>query len=220
MLSRMRPLSPKAGRLGSMLAEQLLHRDDTPLEDQIIVLRGHRWSDYQRMLEVRGERAVPRFAYLNGELEIMTPSRPHESITSRIGRLVEVWCLEKGIEFSPYGSWTIENRAAERGLEPDECYVFGSIAEPERPDLAIEVVWTSGGVKKLDIYVSLGVPEVWFWRRGRITMHLLEGAAYVESPTSRWLPGIDLVQLASFIDAPTASQGIREYRAALIAAQR
>jgi Uma2 family endonuclease len=203
-----------------MLAERLEDRDDTPVEDKIVVLRGLRWSDYQRMLEVRGDAAVPRLAYLNGELEIMTPSRPHESIKSRIGCLVEVWCLEKNVEFSPYGSWTLEKKAAERGLEPDECYVFGQVAEPERPDLAIEVVWTAGGLKKLDIYASLGVPEVWFWRRGRITVHLLEGAAYAESAVSRALPGIDLVQLASFLDRPTASQAMREYRTALSTAPR
>jgi Uma2 family endonuclease len=198
-----------------MLAHRLEDHDDTPVEDKIVVLRGLRWSDYQRMLEVRGDAAVPRLAYMDGELEIMTPSRPHESIKSRIGRLVEVWCLDKGIEFSPYGSWTLEKKAAERGLEPDECYVFGQVAEPERPDLAIEVVWTAGGLKKLDIYASLGVPEVWFWRRGRITVHLLESGAYQETPASRALPGIDLAQLAGFLDRPTASQGIREYRAAL-----
>ena len=198
-----------------MLAQRLEDHDDTPVEDKIVVLRGLRWSDYQRMLEVRGDAAVPRLAYLDGELEIMTPARPHESIKSRIGRLVEVWCLERAIEFSPYGSWTLEKKAAERGLEPDESYVFGQVAEPERPDLAIEVVWTAGGLKKLDIYASLGVPEVWFWRRGRITVHVLDGAAYQEVPSSAVLPGIDLAQLVSFLDRPTASQGIREYRAAL-----
>ncbi len=203
-----------------MLARRLEDHDDTPVEDKIVVLRGLRWSDYQRMLEARGDAAVPRLAYLDGELEIMTPSRPHESIKSRIGTLVEVWCLEKGIEFSPYGSWTLEKKTAERGLEPDECYVFGQVAEPERPDLAIEVVWTAGGLKKLDIYASLGVSEVWFWRRGRITVHLLNDSAYTEAPSSRLLPGIDLAQLASFLDRPTASQGIREYRAELIAAPR
>jgi len=203
-----------------MLAARLEDHDDTPTEDKIVVLRGMRWSDYERMLEVRGERGAPRFAYLDGELEIMTPSRSHESIKSRIGTLVEVWCLESGVEFSPYGSWTLANRGAERGLEPDECYVFGNVAEPLHPDLAIEVVWTTGGIRKLDIYSSLSVPEVWFWRRGRITVHLLENGTYTESTTSRALPGIDLVQLASYLDRPTASQAIREYRAALGAEAR
>ena len=203
----------------SMLAERLKDHDDTPREDRIVVLHGMRWSDYQRMLEVRGEASVPRLAYLEGELEIMTPSLPHESIKSRIGRLVEVWCLEKGIEFSPYGSWTLENKEKERGLEPDECYVFSAVAEPLRPDLAIEVVWTSGGVRKLDIYKQLGVQEVWFWRKGRISVHLLRDGEYVDAPTSHVLPGIDLAQLVGFLDRPTASQAVREYRAALTASE-
>jgi len=151
-----------------MLAARLEDHDDTPTEDKIVVLRGMRWSDYERMLEVRGERGAPRFAYLDGELEIMTPSRSHESIKSRIGRLVEVWCLESGVEFSPYGSWTLANRGAERGLEPDECYVFGNVAEPLHPDLAIEVVWTTGGIRKLDISRALAK------NRSQIRSHLLE----------------------------------------------
>lgn len=39
---------------------------------------------------------------------------------------------------------TMREVPKEAGLEPDECYVIG--AEKEYPDLAIEVVWTSGGM--------------------------------------------------------------------------
>ena len=198
-----------------MFAEDLGNHDDTPVEDKIVVLRGLSWSDYQRQLELRGDRSLPRFAYLEGDLEIMTPSQPHESLTSRIGRLVEVWCLEKDIEFSPYGSWTLQDKETERGVEADECYVFGVEPEADRPHLAIEVVWTSGGLRKLDIYVKLGVREVWFWRKGRITIHVLSGDQYLEAAASSVLPGIDLVQLCTYLDRPTTSQAMREYRAAL-----
>lgn len=199
-----------------MPARRWQDHDDTPREDKIVVLRDQSWSDYQRMLERRGDASVPRLAYLEGMIEITSPSRSHEAIKGLIGRLVEVWCLERGIDFSTYGSWTLEKKEAERGLEPDECYVFGVVAEPQRPDLAIEVVWTAGGVRKLDIYSKLGVPEVWFWRKGRITVHVLRGDHYEEFPASEMLRGIDLAQLASFLDRPTASQAIREYRAALM----
>lgn len=198
-----------------MLAERLRDHDDTPVDDKIVVVRGLSWSDYQRLLEVRGDASVPRYAYLEGELEIMTPSLPRESIKSRIGCLVEAWCLERGIDFSPCGSWTLENKPEESGIEPDECYVFGDLGEPTRPDLAIEVVWTSGGVKKLEIYRRLGVREVWFWRRSRISVHVLDGEGYSEAPGSSVLPGIDLDQLVSFLDRPSASQAIREDRAVL-----
>ena len=198
-----------------MLARRLADHDDTPSDDKIVVLRGATWADYQRMLEVRGEVSSPRLAFLEGALEIMTPSRRHEGLKFNIGRLVGTWCSENGIEFSGYGSWTLERKEDARGIEPDECYVFGNVSEPERPDLAIEVVWTSGSIDKLEIYRKLGVREVWFWRRGQLTAHVLSGEAFAQVSESKVLPGIELAELASYLDRPTASQAIREYRAAL-----
>ncbi len=186
-----------------------------PQEDHIVRLHGATWADYQRVLELRGDRSAPRVCFLEGELEIMSPSRSHESVKSLIGRLVEVWCLARGIDFSTYGSWTLEDKSVERGAEPDECYVFGQVESPARPDLAIEVVWTSGGLDKLRIYEKLGVREVWYWKRGRISVHVLRGETYETVPGSEVLGGIDLVELASFLDRPTTSQAIRDYQAAL-----
>lgn len=194
------------------MARQLREHDDRPVEDKIVVLREATWADYQRLLQLRGDHSAPRISFLEGDLEIKSPSHSHETLKSLIGRLVEVWCLEKGIEFSICGSWTIESKEAARGAEPDECYVFGQVAAPARPDLALEVVWTSGGLDKLEIYRKLAVREVWYWRKGRISVHLLAGETYAEAPASAVLPGIDLGELSSFLDRPTSSQAIREYR--------
>ena len=180
-----------------------------------MILREATWADYQWILKVRGDRSSPRIAYLEGRLEIMSPSQSHESIKSVLGRLVEVWCLERGIEFSAVGSWTLEDKETKRGVEPDECYIFGPSRDVSRPHLAIEVIWTSGGLDKLDIYRKLGVAEVWIWRRGVLTPHVLRGEMYEAVPESVVLPGIDLRQLAEFLDRPTTSAAIREYRDAL-----
>jgi Uma2 family endonuclease len=198
---------------------RLLDRDDTPREDHFVHLRGATWEDYERVLAIRGDRSAPRIAYIDGTLEIMSPSRSHESIKSDIGRLVEAWCLERGVEFSTYGSWTLQNKLLKLGLEPDECYVFAGERSAERPDLAIEVIWTSGGLDKLEIYSKLAVREVWHWRRGRISVHVLRGGRYRRASGSKVLPGIDLDQLASFLDRETTSAAIREYRAALKSAE-
>lgn len=126
---------------------------------------------------------------------MMSPSRTHEEIKSYLGCLVEAWCLERGIELTPYGSWTLKNKREKRGAEADECYVFGS--EPKRkrrPDLAIEVIWTSGGIDKLKVYRKLGVREVWHWEDGSIQMHVLRGAEYESAPAREVQPGIDLEQ--------------------------
>ena len=203
----MRPMIARAERV---------QRSREPREDHYVHLYGVTWADYLRLLEIRGERSVPRITYLEGTLEIMSPSLTHEEITSYIGCLVEVWCLERGVEFTPAGSLTIKNRRKARGVEADECYFFGS--EPRakrRPDLAIEVIWTSGGIDKLDVYRKLGVREVWCWEKGRIQVYVRRGVSYEPVNASEALPHIDLNQLVSFLDRPTASQAIRDYRAAL-----
>lgn len=185
------------------------------VEDGIVVLDGVSWADYQRLLEIRGDRSVPRITYLEGSVEIMSPSRFHENIKSVIGCLVEVWCLEKGIVFTTLGAWTIEDKSVSRGAEADECYVFGPAAERTRPDLAIEVVWTSGGISKLEVYRKLDVREVWIWEDERLTPYVLRGDRFVEASASEALPGLDLNLLVSFLDRPTTSQAILDYRAAL-----
>lgn len=187
-----------------------------PREDAIVVLEGATWADFERILAIRGARSVPRLAFLAGNLELMTPSRYHESIKSTIGRLIEAWCLERGVDVSAYGSWTLKAGSREHGLEPDECYVVGDVAEgapePERPDLAIEVVWTSGGVDKLAIYAALGVREVWCWRSGALALFELKDGSYAPVLASAVLPGIDHAELARFIALRPMTKAVREYR--------
>jgi len=86
------------------------------------------------------------------------------------------------------------------------------VKNPTRPDLAIEVEWTSGRIDKLDIYRKLGVRELWYYREGRITPYVLRGERYREVPRSKALPDIDLAELASLLDRPTASRAIRDYQ--------
>jgi Uma2 family endonuclease len=194
---------------------ELADREQLPKEDHYVRLHEATWADYERVLELRGDQSAPRITYLEGTLEILSLSLTHESIKSMIGCLVETWCLERGIEFLTGGSWTVKNRRARRGAEPDECFVFGDVAAAKRPDLAIEVIWTSGGIDKLDVYRKLAVPEVWRWDRSKIHVYRLRGERYVMVRASVALRGIDLARLASFLDRPTTSQAIREYRATL-----
>jgi Uma2 family endonuclease len=199
---------------------ELAAEHESPEHDHIVQLHGVSWADYLRVLKMRGDHSAPRIAYLEGELEIMSPSRNHESIKSLIGCLVEVYCLEHDIEFSSYGSWTLKDRPKKRGAEPDECYVFGEVKNPKRPDLAIEVEWTSGRIDKLEIYRRLGVREVWYWRKGKLEPYLLRGERYRPIPRSKVLPGIDLSELVSFLDRPTTSRAMKDYRASLVRQKR
>ncbi len=184
-----------------------------PTADQRVVVYGVSWAQYEAHLAMRGERSVPRIAYLRGTLELMSPSRDHERITSWIGRLIEVYAEEHEIQLAPYRSWTLKH-PEEAGAEPDECYVFGEDEAKQQPDLVIEVVWTSGGIEKLEIYRALGIAEVWFWIDDRIEVHAFRDGRYERADRSRWLPGLDLVLLCSFLDRPFVDAK-REFRAAI-----
>lgn len=183
-------------------------------EDQRIFMYGVTWSEYEALLAIRGERAGIRIAYLEGDLEIMSPSIDHEAIKTLIGRLLEAYAEEQGLELNGYGSWTIKSAPRERGVEPDECYIVGIERKPA-PDLAIEVVWTHDGIDKLEIYRGLGVREVWVWREERIAVYELRGDTYAELERSGLFPELDLALLVSFLDRPDQTQAVREFRAAL-----
>lgn len=186
-----------------------------PTADQRVVMYGIPWSLYEAQLSVRGEAAVPRIAYCQGTLELTSPSKDHERIKSYIGRLLETYALERGIDLSPYGAWTLKSAPLESGAEPDECYIVGSDQTCEAPHLAIEVIWTSGGVDKLEIYGRLGIGEVWIWRERRIEVHLRRGDEYERSDRSALFPDLDLALLCSFLDRPTVLQAVRAFREVL-----
>jgi Uma2 family endonuclease len=188
--------------------------EHVPTADQRLVTYGVPWSHYETQLALRGDAPVPRIAYLEGAMELMSPSKEHERIKSYIGRLVEAYALERGIDLSPYGAWTLKSPPNQSGLEPDECYLVGD-QDKEAPDLAIEVVWTSGGIDKLAIYARLGIGEVWFWKASRIEVHVLSQQRYEQTDRSSLFPDLDLEQLCSFLDRPTALQAVKAFREAL-----
>lgn len=144
----------------------------------------------------------------------MITGRRHERTKSRLGSLVEVYMLETRTRFNFWGSTTLL-RPEEAGAEPDESYAFS--AREDRPDLVLEVVYTSGGLNKLDVYKALEVPEVWFWtERGGIRVFVLESAGYVESPSSRFLPDIDFPLLSKHLGMEgDDSDALLSYRGAL-----
>jgi len=204
---------------GMSRSAALREHDDTSDADQIIILHDVTWEDYERVLDIRGDKSAPRIAYLEGELEVMSPSKDHEQIKSFIGFLLETWCIDRGMELTPFGSWTLKRKEKKRGAEADECYIFGT--EPrERPHLAIEVEWTRGGLDKLRIYEKLGVDEVWIWRKGVIEVYVLAGEKFELVPRSRVLPDLDLELLASMLGRDTLTQAVRDFRKALAASSR
>ncbi len=194
---------------------------DPDLVDHRVYLYDVSWEDYERFLAVRGDNHRPRMTYLDGVLEIMTTSSHHERLKTRWARLLEAWSEEMGIDLEGIGSWTIRNELKKKGVEPDECYFVGdNRPEAEMPDLALEVVWTSGGLDKLLVYAGLGVREVWMWMDDEITMHALRGSRYEQIARSELLPALDPVLITDLVNSDSSqAEAVRTLRASLRASR-
>ncbi len=179
------------------------------------------WDEYERLLAMRGEGSVPRITYLRGLVELMSPSRYHESDKKRFARLLEAWAEEAGVVLEGYGSWTLKSAREERGAEADECYTVGRVAagDDDRPDVAIEVVWTSGGIDKLEVHRKLGVREVWFYERGSLRFFILDVESgeekYRQAPSSELLPHAPWPLFLACMAEPDQTAAVRALRAGL-----
>lgn len=181
--------------------------------DQRVVLQGIPWRDYLSLSDLFVDRAGLHLTYVEGTLEIMTTSPRHERIKTLIARLLELHALLRGVPITGFGSATYRREEKERGLEPDECYCVGG--EKPYPDLAIEVVLTSGGVNKLAVYEGLGVREVWFWEEGTFSVFELSAAGYAPRPGSAFFPSLDFGRLAQLVAMPDQDEAVRAYFAEL-----
>jgi Uma2 family endonuclease len=148
--------------------------------EQRFVLHGVPWWTYVALRDALDDHAGLKMTYLEATLELMSRSMLHADAKKIIARLVEVWAMEHDVDLRGFGGATFRREAKERGLEPDECYKIGKLDEDGVPDIAMEVVLSSGLVDKMAVYAGLGVAEVWEWRpsAGRIVVFRLVGARY------------------------------------------
>jgi Uma2 family endonuclease len=178
---------------------QVLNPLVIPPNEQRLVLEGFSWQQYETLLATLGDDFPNlRLNYLEGTLEIMTTAPEHEELKTIIRMLLEAYFLETRTRFHGIGSATFRKASKLRGLEPDECYCLGQ--KKEFPDLAIEVVLTSGMINKLDIYQGLGVAEVWKWEAGEFFVYCLRQTGYEQMAKSELLPDLDLQLLASYVN--------------------
>jgi Uma2 family endonuclease len=135
-----------------------------------------------------------RLIYLDGWLEIMVPlSAAHEEPRNRLGQLLESYLRVRGIRFYGLGSQTLGLKELGARKEPDESYCIGD--RQSIPNLAIEVIVTSGGIDTLEIYRRIGVAEVWFWQDELLSIYHLQPDGYILVNRSVLLPDLDICSL-------------------------
>lgn len=157
--------------------------------DQRIVHHGT-WEQFKLIQQGFAGSPGVRLAYYEGTIEILMPGEDHEFFSHVIGYLLTTFLLQQGIPFKPTGAKTQEQEG-QASAQADESYCIGS-SKPI-PDLSIEIIFTSGR-NKLARYQALGVPEVWFWEDGVLTLHHLRSHGYEQIERSE-LPGLNQLDL-------------------------
>ncbi len=191
-----------------------LSSQSTLLEETYSLFYGVTWEQFEAIATAFQDIAGTRLSYLDGNLEIMTISEEHEEIKSTVARLLEVYFRAKGIRYYVRGGPSLGEAGDRARRQPDESYNIGS--KKSKPDLAIEVVITSGGINKLECYRRFQVPEVWFWEQGRLTLYSLTAEGYEQIFQSRLLPDLELGLLVRHANMPDQYDAVTAYTAALM----
>jgi Uma2 family endonuclease len=158
--------------------------------DRLVTLQGD-WEHFK--LIQRGCEQSPgvRLFYFDGTIELLMLGQLHEIFAHAIGTLLTLFLAHQGILFFGTGSADQEKEEV-AALQPDQSYCIDTLKKI--PDLSIEVVFTSGGIRKLERYRAIGVSEVWFWEDGTLALYRLRREDYeaIEQSELAGLKDLDL----------------------------
>ena len=187
----------------------------TPSQESVppqvgVVLRGVSWSTFKALMADIGEDRAYRIAYDQGMLEIMVPYEQHEEPKILIAEFVTATADELEIEIRQLGSLTLEREDLTRAVEPDTCFYIQNESQVRGkeiklpnvppPDLAVESDYTRSSLNKFNIYSSLGVPELWRYRKQTLQVYQLVEGKYEQSDKSIAFPFLPIAEIPSFIE--------------------
>lgn len=148
-------------------------KTQTIAQSRIISIPDRTWAQFKLLQQAFENSQAVKLSFFQNTIEISMPSEAHDLFSRIIFFLIGIYCLEKQIQFVPTGSADRE-KEGEVSLQPDESFYVGK--RKTIPDLAIEIVFSSGNESKLSKYQALEIPEVWFWEDGVFALYrLFEG---------------------------------------------
>lgn len=178
---------------------------------QLVLLRDVTWEEFEAILQELGDRRSARIAYCDGILEIITPLPEHKYFEQAISIAIEDMAETLELDYESYGSTTWRRQAKQAGLEADNCFYFHNeasvrvridinLAIDPPPDLALEIDVTSKSLERLTIYARLGIPELWCYDAGMLTIYHLQNGQYVVTEQSTIFPQLDIRALSQLIE--------------------
>jgi Uma2 family endonuclease len=181
---------------------------------QNIVLPNVSWQTYKALLADMGDHRATRLTYNCGVLQIKMPSKLHEIINRLLARIVTTITEELDLNVVDMGSTTLNREELDQGAEPDTCFYIQNadklegidpeIPENLPPDLVIEVDITSPSTRRIEVYQTIGIPEIWcYTKKHGLKIYQLQTEAsnqdYVESAFSLAFPKVSALVLNQFL---------------------
>ena len=179
-------------------------------ESQGFLLRDVSWEFYETVLRELGDQRV-FVTYDHGSLELMSPSWKHERYAELFGSLIRIIASELKLPLIGGGSTTFRSRESEVGLEPDRCcYVQNApavtgkreldLAVDPPPDLVVEIEVSRRMIDRLELYATLGVPEVWRCDARRVEVLILSDGTYQVANKGLAFPQIRIDEIVSVVE--------------------
>ena len=203
-------ISPPTTQTNRFLENLKIVTNNLSLKDQIYITTEITWSQYEAITEYFTDQSHYRTSYLQGTVQIMSPGRNHERIKKQIANLLEAYFQEAEIDYYPLGSTTLRVQPKQAGKEADESYCIET--EKEFPDLAIEVIFSSGGIDILEVYKRLRIKEVWLWQNNELKIYCLDGEEYTRVTSSQVLPDLDISLLIKYLSQSNLRLAIKKFR--------
>ena len=201
-----------------------------------VILDNISWETYKRLIDERGERPKPRYAYDRGRLEIMLTSYEHENLKHIVATLIELLAEELEIDIQGAASTTFQREDLSQGFEPDASFYVQNAARirgqkqidldtDPPPELVIEIDISHPSLNKFPIFAGLGIPEVWRYHKQAMIILRLEGASYRAQEASGLFSGVtgaDVTRLiadSQQMKRPLWLRSVREWAGTLKANQ-
>lgn len=176
-----------------------------------VLLENITWQTFKTMLAEMGSERANKISYRQGNIEVMTPLKPHESSNRLIEVFVGVLCEELGLEVNRVGSLTLTRDDLEYGAEPDSSYYIQNellVREKENidlafdppPDLVLEVEYSRPKIDKFKLYAAMGISEFWHYNGTTLRVYILANGQYSETQTSPTFAVIPIKEIPRFIE--------------------
>jgi Uma2 family endonuclease len=167
-----------------------------------VILRYQTWENYEKLLNLRQEKAAIKVVFNahTKEIKLMSPLPGHGNRVDILSDLVKILLRAKQKEWHGFEPITLK-KFPQGGLEPDFCFYIDNreqILGKERidlaidppPDLAIEVDLTSS--TNIEDYEAIACPEVWIYRQKKLLIYLFDGQKYQQNKESKIFTNINI----------------------------